>query len=66
MASRIYYRQDPPGVVLEQDGIEIAVYKNAQELIETHIKGLLARDLKDTQTIRDLLQKYRPSEFLKS
>jgi hypothetical protein len=66
MPSRIYYRQDPPGVVLEQDGIEIAVYKNTEELVETHIKGLLARDHQDIKTIRELLQKYRPSEFLKS
>ncbi len=64
--SRIYYRQDPPGVVLERNGIEIAVYNNTEELVETHIKGILAGDHQDTKVIRELLRKYRPSEFDKS
>ncbi len=64
--SRIYYRQDPPGVVLERNGIEIAVYRNTEELVETHIKGILARDTQDTKAVRELLRKYRPTEFVKS
>lgn len=60
--SRIYYRQDPPAVVLERNGITVAEYRNTEELIETHIKGIMARDHKDARKIRELLRKYRPSK----
>ena len=48
--------------MIEKDGKPIATYRSAEELVETHIKGLLAKDQLDTKRIRDLIQKYRPTD----
>lgn len=61
--SRIFYRKDPPGVVLERNGITVAEYKNTQELVEAHIKGILARDHEDTDKIRALLEIYQSEKL---
>lgn len=60
--SRVYYRSSSDGVVVVKDGTELAVYNSTEALIETHIKGMLAKDLQDTRKIRDGLQSYRPSD----
>jgi hypothetical protein len=63
-ASRIYYRTSPDGVVVVQDGAQLAVYRSTDELIETHIKGILAKDQQDTRKIREILRRYRPSDSI--
>jgi hypothetical protein len=63
--TRIFYRSSPEEVVLEKDGQEIVTYKSTQQLIETHIKGLLARDQQDLKKVREILKRYRPSDSVK-
>ena len=63
-ASRIYYRTSPDGVVVVKDGTQLAVYRSTDELIETHIKGILAKDQQDTRKIREILRSYRPSDSI--
>ena len=60
--SRIYYRASPAAVVVVKDGKELAVYPSALELIETHIKGILAQDQQDTKKIREILRNYQPAD----
>ena len=60
-ASRIYYRTSPDGVVVVRDGTQLATYRSTDELIETHIKGILSKDQQDTRKIRRILRSYRPS-----
>ena len=62
--SRIYYRTSPNGVVVVKDGTELAAYRSTDELIETHIKGILAKDQQDTRKIREILRSYRPSDSI--
>jgi len=50
--SRVFYRAEPSEVVVVHQGREIAVYRSAEELIEVHIKGLLARDQQDVKRIQ--------------
>jgi HEPN domain-containing protein len=64
--TRIFYRAEPEAVVVEKDGKEVAAYRNADELVEVHIKGLLAKNKQDSKRVRDLLRKYRPDDFVKS
>ena len=52
--------------MIEKDGVQVASYKSTEELIETHIKGLLAIDRQDTEKIRQILNKYRPTDSIKS
>jgi hypothetical protein len=63
-ASRIYYQTTPDGVVVVKDGAQLAVYRSTFELIETHIKGILAKDQQDTSKIREILRRYRPSDSI--
>ena len=56
--TRIFYRESPHEVVVEKDGKAIAVYKSVEELVEHHIKGLLARDQQDLKRVRNI---YRDS-----
>jgi ribosomal protein L13 len=63
-ASRVYYRTSPDGVVVVKDGAELAVYRSADELIETHIKGMLAKDRQDIRKVRKILRSYRPSDAI--
>lgn len=62
--SRVYYRKAPSGVVVVKDNAELAVYRSTDELIETHIKGMLAKDRQDTRKIREILRNYRPSDAI--
>ena len=50
--SRVYYRTSPEQVVVVHEGKELAVYRSPEELIEVHIKGLLARDQQEANRIR--------------
>jgi len=59
MTSTVFYRDDPKGVVVAHDGKTVAVYKTVDELIETHIKGLLAIHERDAGPVMELLRKYR-------
>jgi ribosomal protein L13 len=52
--ARVYYRKSPKGVVVERDGKILAVYRSPEEMVEVHIKGLLASDQQDTRRIREL------------
>ena len=56
--TRIFYRESE--VVVVRNGIEIATYKSREQMVETHIKGLLAIDQRDSAKVRELLKKYRP------
>ena len=62
--SRVYYRTAPSGVVVVKDNAELAVYKSTDELVETHIKGMLAKDQQDTRKVREILRSYRPSDVI--
>ena len=62
--SRVYYRTSPDGVVVVKDNAELAVYKSTDELVETHIKGMLAKDQQDTRKVREILRSYRPSDVI--
>ena len=62
--SRVYYRTSPDGVVVVKDGAELAVYRSTDELIETHIKGMLAKDRQDISKVRKILRSYRPSDAI--
>jgi len=42
MTSRLYYRNKDGHVVLEQNGLDVMSYKSTNDLVESHIKGLLA------------------------
>jgi ribosomal protein L13 len=61
-ANRVYYRTSPDGVVVVKDGAELAVYRSTDELVETHIKGILAKNRQDTKKVREVLRNYRPSD----
>ena len=64
MKARIYYRNDPVEVVLQKDGKDVLSYKSVDDLVETHIKGLLAVHEQDEKAVLDLLRKYRtPSDI---
>ena len=65
-SSRVYYRTSPDGVVVVKDDAELAVYRSTDELIETHIKGMLAKDRQDTRKVREILSSYRPSDVISS
>lgn len=45
-----------------KDNEELAVYRSTDELIETHIKGMLAKDRQDTRKVREILRNYHPSD----
>ncbi len=60
--ARVYYREEPGGIVIEYHGAEIAVYRSNAEMVETHIKGLLAIIDVDNAEARTLRRKYeKPS-----
>lgn len=66
LKTRIYYKSDPPTVTLQKDGKDILSYKTVEDLVETHIKGLLASQEADSEAVLDLLKKYRsPSDISK-
>ncbi len=54
-------------MVLQKDGKDVLSYKSVEDLVETHIKGLLAVHERDGKAVLDLLRKYRtPSDINKS
>jgi len=53
-SNRVYYRKSPEGVVVERDGKILAVYRSPEEMVEVHIKGLLASDKHDHRRIQEL------------
>ncbi len=61
---RVYYRESTGEIVVEKDGRELAVYPSTEALIETHIKGILARDHRDFEYVREIMRKYRPTDSL--
>jgi hypothetical protein len=63
-ANRVYYRTSPDGVVVVKDGVELAVYRSTDELIETHIKGILAKERQNTKKVREVLSNYCPSDVI--
>ena len=54
--SRLFYRESPREVVVHHDGREIARYCSAEELVEVHIKGMMASD---EQAAKQILKIYR-------
>lgn len=52
--SRLFYRESPKEVVVYHQGREVAVYRNARELIEVHIKGLIATDKLTASQVKDI------------
>lgn len=66
MKTRVYYKNDPPAVIVQKDGKDVASYKTTEELVEAHIKGLLAVQEQEGRAVVDLLKKYRsPSDISK-
>lgn len=63
---RIYYQQDPEAVIVQKEGKPLASYRSSEELIETHIKGLLALHQPNQELTRDLLRKYQPDDVLRN
>lgn len=53
----IFYVKEPPGVVVMQQGKVMQRYKNVQELVEAHLKGVAALELKMEE---ELARQYRP------
>lgn len=61
---RVYYREASGEIVVEKDGRELAVYPDTEALIETHIKGILAKDHRDFERVREIMRKYRPTDTM--
>lgn len=60
--TRIFYRESPKEVVVLRDGIEIAKYRSPEQLIEVHMKGLIARDKQEAQQVRQIYRPEPPTE----
>ena len=54
--SRLFYRKTPEEVVVQHNGLEIARYRNTKELVEVHMKGMIAID---SHTADHVLRIYR-------
>ena len=52
--SRLFYRESPREVVVHHDGREIARYRSAEELVEVHIKGMMASDERAAKQIQKI------------
>ncbi len=46
-------------MILQKEGRDVHAYKTVDDLVETHIRGLLAVRERDGKAILDLLKKYR-------
>jgi hypothetical protein len=53
----LFYTKDPTGVVVMQNGKEVYRYKSVQELVDAHVKGMVALD-KEMEAV--LARAYRP------
>ena len=60
--SRLFYRESPREVVVRHDGREIARYRSAEELVEVHIKGMMAADEQAAQQIQKIYRGETNSE----
>jgi hypothetical protein len=58
LKTRVYYQSDPFAVVLQKDGKDVISYPSVENLIETHIKAMLASQPPDSAAARDLHEKY--------
>jgi len=50
--SRVFYRESPKEVVVVRDGKEIARYRSPEELVEVHMKGMVALDQQAAEKLR--------------
>ena len=57
----IFYVKNPPGVVVMQQGIEIARYSSVQEFIVAHQEGIQAVKQREEGLIRIIESQYKPS-----
>ncbi len=61
---RIYYEPGSTAVIIQVDGRDVLHYRSVNDLVETHIKGLLAVQEEEGKDIKALLNKYRtPSDI---
>lgn len=60
--SRVFYQENPRKVIVEKDGSPIAVYNSVEELVEHHIKGILARDQQDAARARGVYQQKKDKD----
>jgi hypothetical protein len=58
VASRLYYHSEDGQIVLEQNGLILMRYKSVSDLVESHIKGLLAMRKRDGKDTTELLSQY--------
>ena len=66
MKTRVYYKSNPPAVIVQKNGNDVVSYKTVDDLVESHIKGLLAVQEEEGRAVVDLLKKYRsPSDISK-
>ena len=66
MKTRVYYKSNPPAVIVQKNGKDVVSYKSVDDLVESHIKGLLAVQEEEGRAVIDLLKKYRsPSDISK-
>lgn len=56
--SRVVYLDSSKEVIVKREGIEIARYRSAEELVEVHIKGLMAIDT-NTLSARQISDIYK-------
>ena len=53
-------------MIVQKDGKDRVSYKTVDDLVEAHIKGLLAAQEQEGKAVVDLLKKYRsPSDISK-
>ena len=52
--SQVVYRDSPKEVVVKHKGREIARYRSAEELVEVHMKGMMAIDKKNANHIQTI------------
>jgi hypothetical protein len=66
LKTRVYYKANPPAVIVQKNGKDVVSYKTVDDLVESHIKGLLAVQEEEGRAVVDLLKKYRsPSDISK-
>ena len=57
--TRVFYQENPRKVIVEKDGNPIAIYNSVEELVEHHIKGILARDQQEAERVKKVYQQTR-------
>lgn len=63
--TRLFYQGegDERKVILQKDHEIVGRYESPEQLVEAHIKGLMAKDRKDAEYIESLMKRYRPDQF---